>query len=152
MRLTLITPARMKSEPCRALIGEYVKRASRYRPMAHEELALPRQSTSPENAALTQRLERAGSRHKLVILDERGKLMDSRKFAETLTRWRDDSVSEVLFAVGGPHGYSEELKKQAHLLWSLSPMTMPHELAAATAAEQIYRGLTLMAGHPYHND
>ena len=152
MRLTLITPARMKSEPCRELVVEYVKRANRYRPMAHEELSLPRQSTSPESAALVQRMARATPRHKLVILDERGKLMDSRKFAETLERWRDDSVGEVLFAVGGTHGYSEELKKQAHMLWSLSPLTMPHELAATVAAEQIYRALTLMAGHPYHND
>jgi 23S rRNA (pseudouridine1915-N3)-methyltransferase len=152
MKLTLITPARMKSEPCRELIGEYVKRATRFRPMAFEELPLPRQAAEPESAALAQRITRAGTRSKLVILDERGKLMDSRKFAEVLTRWRDDSVTEVLFAVGGPHGYSEDLKKQAHLVWSLSPLTMPHELAAATAAEQIYRGLTLMAGHPYHND
>jgi 23S rRNA (pseudouridine1915-N3)-methyltransferase len=54
-----------------------------------------------------------------------------------------------VFAVGGHAGFSEEWRKRADLLVSLSAMTMPHELARAVLAEQIYRAFTIMRGHPY---
>jgi 23S rRNA (pseudouridine1915-N3)-methyltransferase len=86
----------------------------------------------------------------LVALDRRGKVMDSAGFADRLARWRDDSVSDVAFLIGGADGHGGPLLKKAALVLSFGPMTWPHLLARAMLAEQIYRAQQLLAGHPYH--
>jgi 23S rRNA (pseudouridine1915-N3)-methyltransferase len=85
----------------------------------------------------------------LVALDRRGASLDSQGFAERLRRWRDDSVSDVAFLIGGADGHGETLKRVA-LVVSFGAMTWPHLLARAMLAEQIYRAQQLLAGHPYH--
>ena len=86
----------------------------------------------------------------LVALDRRGKAMDSEAFARQLGRWRDDSVSDIAFLIGGADGHAEPLLKKAALVLSFGPMTWPHQLARAMLAEQIYRSQQLLVGHPYH--
>ena len=86
----------------------------------------------------------------LVALDRRGKVLDSETFAERLRRWRDDSVSDVAFLIGGADGHGEAVLKRAALVVSFGAMTWPHLLARAMLAEQIYRAQQLLAGHPYH--
>ena len=86
----------------------------------------------------------------LVALDRRGKVLDSETFAARLGRWRDDSVSDVAFLIGGPDGHGEALLTQTSLVVSFGAMTWPHLLARAMLAEQIYRAQQLLAGHPYH--
>jgi 23S rRNA (pseudouridine1915-N3)-methyltransferase len=63
---------------------------------------------------------------------------------------RDSGVQTVVFAIGPADGWSAEARRRASLVLSLGPMTLPHELARALVAEQIYRALTILAGHPYH--
>jgi 23S rRNA (pseudouridine1915-N3)-methyltransferase len=86
----------------------------------------------------------------LVALDRRGKVLGSEAFAARLGRWRDDSVSDVAFLIGGADGHGEVVLKQASLVVSFGAMTWPHLLARAMLAEQIYRAQQLLAGHPYH--
>ncbi|HEY6983763.1 23S rRNA (pseudouridine(1915)-N(3))-methyltransferase RlmH [Reyranella sp.] len=86
----------------------------------------------------------------LVALDRRGKDMDSKAFARQLGRWRDESVSDVAFLIGGAEGHAEALLQKAALVLSFGAMTWPHQLARAMLAEQIYRSQQLLAGHPYH--
>ena len=86
----------------------------------------------------------------LVALDRRGKVLDSQAFADRLARWRDNSVSDVAFLIGGAEGHAEPLLKKADLVLSFGAMTWPHLLARAMLAEQIYRAKQLLAGHPYH--
>ncbi len=86
----------------------------------------------------------------LVTLDRRGKVLDSQAFAQRLERWRDDSVADIAFLVGGADGHTEALLKRAALVLSFGAMTWPHMLARAMLAEQIYRAQQLLAGHPYH--
>ena len=86
----------------------------------------------------------------LVALDRQGKAMDSETFARQLGRWRDDSVSDIAFLIGGADGHAEPLLKKAALVLSFGPMTWPHQLARAMLAEQIYRSQQLLVGHPYH--
>jgi 23S rRNA (pseudouridine1915-N3)-methyltransferase len=86
----------------------------------------------------------------LVALDRRGKVLDSQAFADRLARWRDNSVSDVAFLIGGAEGHAEPLLKKADLVLSFGAMTWPHLLARAMLAEQIYRAQQLLAGHPYH--
>jgi len=86
----------------------------------------------------------------LVALDRRGKVLDSEAFAGRLGRWRDESVADVAFLIGGADGHTEALLKRAGLVLSFGTMTWPHLLARAMLAEQIYRAQQLLAGHPYH--
>ena len=86
----------------------------------------------------------------VAALDGRGTVLDSEAFARRLARWRDESVSDVAFLIGGADGHSEPLLKKASLVVSFGAMTWPHLLARAMLAEQIYRAQQLLAGHPYH--
>lgn len=94
--------------------------------------------------------ERTRTAPMLVLLDERGKQMGSEDFAKWLGRERDDGRQLVIFAIGPANGWSDESRKRASLLLSLGKMTQAHELARVVIAEQVYRALTILAGHPYH--
>ena len=85
-----------------------------------------------------------------VVLDERGRSMDSLKFAKWLERLTIDSPNGVNFVVGGDVGLDESVKRRADHLLSLSAMTLPHQLARVLLLEQIYRACTLMRNIPYH--
>jgi 23S rRNA (pseudouridine1915-N3)-methyltransferase len=94
--------------------------------------------------------ERARTAPMLVLLDERGKQMRSEDFANWLGCERDSGRQLVIFAIGPANGWSDESRRGASLLLSLGRMTQAHELARVVIAEQIYRALTILAGHPYH--
>ncbi len=86
----------------------------------------------------------------IVLLDERGKAMTSGAFAQWLGRERDQGRQRIVFALGPADGWSTESRRRAGLLLSLGSMTLAHELARVVLCEQIYRALTILAGHPYH--
>ena len=88
-----------------------------------------------------------------VVLDERGEQVTSRAFAAKITAWENmGSIKSVALLVGGADGHTDELKQSARWLWSLSPLTLQHELALLVALEQVYRAYTIKAGTPYHRD
>ena len=88
--------------------------------------------------------------HKTILLDERGKSLSSEKFADLLSRWRDDGIREARFVLGAADGHSKEERAQADLLLAFGPATWPHLLARAMVMEQLYRATSIIAGHPYH--
>ena len=87
-----------------------------------------------------------------VVLDEKGKTMDSRAFAGQLSRWQDEGQRDVAFLIGGADGHATDVRERAQLLLSLGSMTWPHMLARVMLAEQLYRASSILAGHPYHRD
>lgn len=89
---------------------------------------------------------------RLVALDESGKTLSSREFAQTLKGWQQQSVSSVAFIIGGSDGLLPDTLKAAQLVWSFGRVTWPHLLMRALLAEQLYRAHSIMAGHPYHRD
>jgi 23S rRNA (pseudouridine1915-N3)-methyltransferase len=94
--------------------------------------------------------ERARTAPMLVLLDEHGRQMGSEDFAQWLERERDEGRQLIIFAIGPAGGWSDASRKRASLLLSLGKMTQAHELARVVMAEQVYRALTILAGHPYH--
>lgn len=86
----------------------------------------------------------------LVVLDRRGKVVDSEAFAQRLGRWRDDGVADVAFLIGGADGHGEAAKAKAALTLSFGKMTWPHQVVRMLLTEQLYRAATIIAGHPYH--
>lgn len=88
----------------------------------------------------------------VIILDERGKKMDSKQFAATIEKTLHSGKKRVLFIVGGAFGLSDEIQKKANLKISLSDMVMNHLVAQVVVLEQIYRAFTILKNLPYHND
>ena len=86
-----------------------------------------------------------------VVLDEHGRSFPTRQLAVHLERWRRDG-RDVAFVIGGADGLAPEIKGCADLLWSLSPLTLPHGLVRVVLAEQLYRAASLLANHPYHRE
>jgi 23S rRNA (pseudouridine1915-N3)-methyltransferase len=86
----------------------------------------------------------------LVALDERGEAIDSTKFARHLGQWRDQSVANTFFLIGGADGLSPDLQRKAKLRLAFGAATWPHQLVRVMLLEQIYRAATILAGHPYH--
>ena len=88
----------------------------------------------------------------IVALDERGKSLSSRAFAELLGGWRDHGEQDIAFLIGGADGLDRTVLDKARLTLSLSAMTWPHLLARVMLLEQLYRAWSLQTGHPYHRD
>ncbi|MDE7026260.1 MAG: 23S rRNA (pseudouridine(1915)-N(3))-methyltransferase RlmH [Paramuribaculum sp.] len=102
-----------------------------------------------EGMALLQMLQ-PGDR--LILLDERGKRMTSRQFSESIERHMISGCKRVVYAVGGPYGFSSQVYERADGKLSLSDMTFPHEMVRLFFTEQLYRAMTIMRGEPYHHD
>lgn len=94
-------------------------------------------------------LKLLGPRDRLVALDERGERLDSVQLSQYVGRAQNQSW-DLVFAVGGDEGLSEEVRGRADLVLSLSAMTLPHRLARLVLIEQLYRAFTLLRGEPYH--
>ncbi len=150
MKITIAAIGRAARGPERELYEHY---AGRIRwPLVLRELEEKRKLPAPQ---LMQRegellLDAAPAGATLVMLDRRGKVLDSEAFAARLGSWRDNSVSDVAFLIGGADGHTEAMLKKASLVLSFGAMTWPHLLARGMLAEQIYRAQQLLAGHPYH--
>ena len=99
--------------------------------------------------ALRVRAACAGAR--MVVLDERGKPWSTRDLAARLAQWKDEA-EDVAFVIGSADGLDEALKREAVAMVSVSSFTLPHGLARVMIAEQLYRAISLNAGHPYHRD
>jgi 23S rRNA (pseudouridine1915-N3)-methyltransferase len=87
----------------------------------------------------------------LVLLDERGKEFDSPGFAKFMQQQMNNSVKRLVFVVGGPYGFSEEVKKRANGKVSLSKMTFSHQMVRLFFMEQLYRAMTILKGERYHH-
>jgi 23S rRNA (pseudouridine1915-N3)-methyltransferase len=84
-----------------------------------------------------------------VVLDEHGTSMSTHELAARVARWRE-AGRDIAFVIGGADGTAPALKAQADLMWSLSKLTLPHGLVRVVLAEQLYRAVSLLSGHPYH--
>ena len=160
MRLTIAAIGRLKTGAETELVTRYAERLNALGkshalgPLSIVELTESRAQTAPQRKAEEARalLKAAAKESRRIVLDERGKSLTSEAFAGLLRRQRDDGASGLTFLVGGPDGHGEEASVGALLKLSLSALTLPHGLARVVLTEQVYRAVTLIAGHPYHRN
>ncbi|MDR3567901.1 MAG: 23S rRNA (pseudouridine(1915)-N(3))-methyltransferase RlmH [Syntrophobacteraceae bacterium] len=95
-------------------------------------------------------LKLTGRGEHLIILDQRGRELDSTGLSKLLEGLGDSAVSEVWMIVGGPVGVADKLLENAREVLSLSKMTFPHDLARLMLVEQLYRAFTIIKGEPYN--
>jgi 23S rRNA (pseudouridine1915-N3)-methyltransferase len=122
-----------------------VQRSSRYSPV--EAVFFD----SEEALLLAAERQPGRTSAQIILLDSRGQTLSSEEFARHLGKQRDEGVQRILLAIGPADGWSDATRAKANLLFSLGRITLPHELARAVLAEQVYRALTILAGHPYHS-
>jgi 23S rRNA (pseudouridine1915-N3)-methyltransferase len=158
VKLILGAVGRLKAGPERDLAVRYLERARvAARPLGlagpdvrelEESRARRAEDRKAEEAKALLAIPPTGAR--IIVLDERGSAMSSEQFAATLARARDDGAPTLALFIGGPDGLDEELRKRAHHAIAFGAMTWPHQLVRVMAAEQIYRAVTILSGHPYH--
>lgn len=133
-----------RKDPVSLLIQDYTGRIARMIPC--ETLAYP------SEAALLESIDRQTGRvpTHLCLFDSTGIRLSSVEFAQSLGTLRDAGTQRIIFGVGPASGWSRGTLARADRVVSLGSFTLPHELARVVVAEQIYRALTILAGHPYH--
>lgn len=153
MTFRILAVGRAPAGPLGAAIAEFEGRAARYWPL--EVIEVRAESGRSRSPAEVRRIEGQRllekARGKVVALDERGRSLDTRAFADWL-RDRRDLAEDVSFLIGGAHGLDDATRAKATLLLAVAPWTLPHDLARLVLAEQVYRAGTLVRGEPYHKD
>jgi 23S rRNA (pseudouridine1915-N3)-methyltransferase len=102
-------------------------------------------------AAEARRIASATKGWRVVALDERGERWNTTRFAQELRDWSGDGLA-VAFVIGSADGLADSIKNDADVVLALSALTLPHGLARLLLAEQIYRAVSVIKGHPYHRE
>jgi 23S rRNA (pseudouridine1915-N3)-methyltransferase len=145
MRLWIaIVDKKSPAGPSFQLLEDYIARSTRYLPCELKVAA--------NEEKLLEAIDRAAGRTRpvLILADSTGALLTSTEFASELTKRVDSGAQLLVLAIGPADGWSAAARARADLLLSFGRITLPHELAAVVASEQIYRALTIRAKHPYH--
>jgi 23S rRNA (pseudouridine1915-N3)-methyltransferase len=167
-KITLICYGKLKSPGFDAAVGEFTKRLGRYtdfrvielKPTKVSEKSETLRHTIPEKEG-AQIIElmaspsfkaQSGRAPALWCLDETGKAMKTTEWANALLELNDRGSGELVFVIGGSLGLGENILKTAHKKVSFGPQTLSHELARLVLVEQLYRALSYLDGHPYHNE
>jgi 23S rRNA (pseudouridine1915-N3)-methyltransferase len=158
MRVIVIGVGRLKQGPERELAERYRERFDDAgRRLGFRGIDIHEVSESRARDTATRIAEEAAAiadaipdKSVLVTLDERGQNIDSAAFAGHLGRWRDESVANAVFVIGGADGLSPELQRKAKLRVAFGAATWPHQIVRVLLLEQLYRAATILAGHPYH--
>ena len=144
MLIKLIAVGKLKDKLFLERCKEYEKRLRPYAKI--EVVELPDSDSINEGKAFARELEKEKNSY-IIALTEEGKTFTTEGFAKVMAQ-RD---SKVCFLIGGPFGLAQEIRDTAHLKWSLSPLTFPHELARLLFYEQLYRVLNFNNGGSYHH-
>lgn len=158
MRLVLACVGRLKAGAERELVARYLDRArAGGRQVGFSQVDMveigestarrPEDRMAEEGAALVAAFPPDAA---LVILDPRGRALSSEAFTDWLRARRDGGIGCVCVVIGGADGLSEQVRNRAELLVAYGAATFPHQLVRAMAAEQLYRAVTILSGHPYH--
>lgn len=159
MKVTLLVIGDTTSAPLRTLISHYTERISGYLPFDIEVIPdakgrkltfSPQSQMEAERVAIESRIQPSDI---VLLLDEKGCEYTSRGWAEQLQRHLASGAKRLLLVIGGPYGFSPEIRSRyGARSWSLSRLTLTHEMARLFVVEQIYRACTILRGEPYHHD
>ncbi len=158
MRISIFAVGRLKSGPEKDLATRYFDRLAKTGPAIGLEFSrVVEVAESRASNAETRKREEAAMLEKhladgavLVLLDERGKALDSPAFASFFGGLRDSGKRDLIVAIGGADGLDPALYDRAAAVLNLGKLTWPHQIVRILIAEQLYRAVTILSGHPYH--
>ncbi len=157
MKISLICIGKTDEKFIQEGIDKYLKRLKHY--VGFQLLVLP-DVKNVKNLSEVQQKEREGdlllkqfsNQDFIVLLDERGKEIRSIEFARYFEHKMLSSTQHVVFLIGGPYGFSDEIIKRANDKVSLSKLTFSHQMVRLFFVEQVYRAFSILKGEPYHHE
>jgi 23S rRNA (pseudouridine1915-N3)-methyltransferase len=156
MNIKLIAIGKTDNKPLQTLIDDYTKRLSFY---IKFDLEFIPDIKNVKNLSEPQQKEKEGElilskltpTDQLILLDENGSTFSSVGFSDYLQKKMNSGVKTLVFVIGGPYGFSEEVYKKSQGKVSLSEMTFSHQMVRLFFIEQLYRGFTILRNEPYHH-
>jgi len=147
MRLTIVSVGHKMPDWVASATQDYVKRMPSDCAIEIKEIK-PDLTPAKEAMKISAAIPKGS---KVIALDERGKDQTTQNLATHLASWRQEGL-DITFLIGGADGLDSSLKTNAHALWRLSSLTLPHAMARVLLVEQLYRAWTILQGHPYHRE
>ncbi len=157
MDIVLMTVGKTRIAFAAEGIKEYSRRLARYVPFVVSELPDVRSTRAMTEELQKERegamiLDKISPADFVVLLDERGRQFSSVEFASYMEKLMGSGRKRMVFVIGGPYGFSEDVYARADAKLSLSRMTFNHEMVRMFFVEQIYRAMTILRGEPYHHE
>ncbi len=160
MHIDILAVGRMKSGPERELYNRYAERIGKVGKPLH--LFGPRLIEIPEARAgnaearkteeATVLIDKSNSDSRVLLLEEHGRDISSTDFSSLISSEQEAGAQSLVFAIGGPDGHGETMRERSFSSIRFGSVTWPHQLARVMLVEQLYRAVTIMAGHPYHRE
>lgn len=156
MNIKLLTIGKTDNKALQSLIDDYTKRLSFY---IKYDLEIIPDIKNVKNLSESQQKEKEGelilakltSTDQLILLDENGTTFSSVGFSDYLQKKMNSGAKTLVFVIGGPYGFSDEVYQKAQGKISLSLMTFSHQMVRLFFIEQLYRGFTILRNEPYHH-
>jgi len=156
MTIKLLTIGKTDHKELQSLINEYTRRLGFY---INFSLDIIPDIKNSKNLSEARQKEKEGdlilgklkTTDVLILLDENGKQYDSVDFSNYLQKHMNSGIKQLVFAIGGPYGFSEAVYQKANGKVSLSKMTFSHQMIRLFVIEQLYRGFTILKNEPYHH-
>ncbi len=154
MKIILISFSRSEEKYIVEGVAEFEKRINKYNSFETKIIKATAASNSSEQLRTEAKLlEQYFTSDSIVILmDEKGKQFSSKKYSDFIQSKLNSGKKNLVFVIGGAFGFSDEIKKKASDLISLSTLTFPHQLAKLIFCEQLYRAFTILKGEKYHHE
>lgn len=157
MRITLLTVGKTNDLSFKNAISEYQKRLKFYISFDIEEIPSLKNT---KNLTEDNQKEKEGelilknlqAEDEVVLLDDKGSEFTSKQFASYIEKKSASGLKRLVFVVGGPYGFSQEVYQRANDKVSLSRMTFSHQMVRLVFTEQLYRAMTIIRGEPYHHE
>lgn len=156
MTIKLLAIGKTDNKELRALISIYEQRLKHY---IKFDLDIIPDIKKVKNLSEKQQKQKEGelilgklsNTDVLILLDEKGKELNSIEFSKYLQKHMNSGIKQLVFVIGGPYGFSEDVYKKAVGKLSLSKMTFSHQMVRLFVIEQLYRGFTILKNEPYHH-
>ena len=157
MKITLLVIGKTDAAYLKEGLNEYLKRLKHY---VNFEIVVIPDIKKAKNIGIENQKKREGELiltkkgvgKEIHLFDENGKTLSSRELAQFLEKKMLSGLKELVFVIGGPYGFSDEVYKNASSKISLSRLTFSHQMVRLICTEQIYRAFTILKGEPYHHD
>lgn len=156
MTIKLICIGKTDNKALELLMADYIKRLSFYTRFELEVIPDLKKSKNLSEAEQKQKegeliLNKISSTDIVMLLDEKGQPYSSESFANYIQKHMNSGIKNLVFVIGGPYGFSDEIYQRAHGQVSLSKMTFSHQMIRLFFIEQLYRAHTILKNEPYHH-
>ena len=157
MNILLLCIGKTDKKPLEELISKYEKRLPSH--WNYQRIEIP-DIKNRKNLSESQQKEKEAelffskiaASDFVILMDEKGKQQSSSAFAQSIQYLMNQSVKQIVFLIGGPYGFSDEIYKRANRKLSLSEMTFTHQMVRLFLVEQLYRAFAILQGKPYHHE